>query len=103
MNETLNCPYCGQQKDKHPKEFDSCHICGYKSAMVKSDDGANLLVVDRRMPYLERKCQDLSVRLPDVSVMVDRRIAQDELSRPDRRQAFSLEVDVLDPGLTQSD
>ncbi|RJQ41810.1 MAG: hypothetical protein C4534_11385 [Gaiellales bacterium] len=53
--------------------------------MIKGADGADLLVVDRRMPYLERRCQDLADRLPHVSVIIDRRIAQDMLNMPDRR------------------
>lgn len=103
MKETLTCPYCGQEKDKHPAEFGNCHICGYKSAIVKSADGADLLIVDRRMPYLDRRCQDLSARMPDISVIIDRRIAQDDISSPDRRQQLSLEEEEVDRSLFQAD
>ncbi|MHB0866162.1 MAG: hypothetical protein ACYC29_00790 [Thermoleophilia bacterium] len=43
------------------------------------------MIVDRRMPFLNRRCQELSVRIPDVQIIVDRRIAQDSFNQPDRR------------------
>lgn len=45
----------------------------------------SLLIVDRRMPFLNRRCEELSVRIPDVQIIVDRRIAQDSFNQPDRR------------------
>ncbi|MHB0914139.1 MAG: hypothetical protein ACYC5A_03555 [Thermoleophilia bacterium] len=92
MVKVINCPYCGQEKNKEGSIFCECHICGYKSAVVKGADGGYLFVVDRRMPYLERRCQSLAERMPDMNVVIDRRIAQDELLGPNRRQSFSLEA-----------
>jgi hypothetical protein len=87
MDMSISCPYCGQAKKSSPEDYCGCHICGYKSAVVKADDGGELMIVDRRMPYLERRCNEISRRMPDVSVIVDRRIAQDQFSGPDRREA----------------
>lgn len=102
MVKVINCPYCGQEKNKIGSIFCECHICGYKSAVVKASDGGYLFVVDRRMPYLERRCQSLAVRMPDMAVVIDRRIAQDVLMGPDRRQTLTLEPGD-GSGLLQSD
>lgn len=102
MDKPLICPYCGQEKNKEPGIFCNCHICGYKSAIVKGADGADLLIVDRRMPYLERRCRDLSGRMPGVSVIVDRRIAQDELAGADRRVQLTIESETGGNNLLQA-
>lgn len=54
--------------------------------MVKAADGADLFIVDRRMPYLDKRCKDLQVRYPAVNVIVDRRVVQDELVGAERRR-----------------
>jgi hypothetical protein len=64
--------------------FERCDFCGLRSALVDTENG-KLLVVDRRMPYLKRRCQELSQELPDVTIVVDRRIAQDPFHEEDRR------------------
>lgn len=96
MGNVLKCPYCGQEKDKASHHYCDCHICGYKSAMLKAADGADLMIVDRRMPYLERRCQEIGVRYPDVNVIVDRRIVQDEMLGPNRRRPIPLETAAYD-------
>ena len=89
--ETLPCPYCGQQKLEEPADrFTGCRICGFKSALVPSDDGM-LLIVDRRMPYLQRRCRELTEKNPECMVIVDRRITQDPHDVPDRRLALKAE------------
>ena len=82
----FECPYCGQEKNhiSNADEFCSCRFCGFKSAIVHGDDG-KLLIVDRRMPYLQRRCRELSEKMPDVQVIVDRRIAQDKFENTNRR------------------
>lgn len=88
MDENFSCPYCGQpKKSDSAAEFMSCRFCGFKSAVVEADDG-KLLVVDRRMPFLKKKCQELAERHPDTTVIVDRRIAQDPIIEQDRRIAL---------------
>jgi len=84
--EVFECPYCGQEKNHEDaaKDFCSCRFCGFKSALVHADDG-KLLIVDRRMPYLQRRCQELSEISPDMTVIVDRRIAQDPHEETERR------------------
>ena len=89
--ETLACPYCGQQKQDEPEEFTSCRICGFKSALVSSKAG-ELLIVDRRMPYLKRRCRELEEAKPGVTVIVDRRINQDPYDEPDRRVFVAAET-----------
>jgi hypothetical protein len=84
--EAMKCPYCGQAKDgDDDSEFTSCRFCGFKSALVDSPKSGRLLIVDRRMPFLKRRCQDLAAEMSGVTVMVDRRVAQDERTRPERR------------------
>jgi hypothetical protein len=92
MENALKCPYCGQDKNKDPMHFCGCHICGYKSAMIKAADGADILVVDRRMPYLERRCQEIETNNPNLSVVIDRRIVQDDIAGQDRRRPLPLEA-----------
>jgi len=83
--DTLSCPYCGQHKyEDAADQFSHCRICGFKSALVPSDDGM-LLIVDRRMPYLQKRIQEIADLNPDVKVIVDRRIAQDPHELPNRR------------------
>lgn len=85
MKSSLTCPYCGQRKQEEPAEhFIGCRICGFKSALVPSDDGM-LLIVDRQMPYLKKRCEDISCKNPDLKVVIDRRINQDPLDNPNRR------------------
>ena len=89
--DSLSCPYCGQNKQDEPAEyFVGCRICGFKSAMVKSDDGV-LLIVDRQMPYLKRRCEEISCQNPGLKVVVDRRITQDPHDIANRRQLLESE------------
>lgn len=44
-----------------------------------------MLIVDREMPYLSQRCRELSVKLPDVEIVVDRRVVQDPLKNKERR------------------
>ncbi len=88
---SLECPYCGQHKDpEYLDQFTGCRICGFKSALVPSNDGM-LLIVDRQMPYLQRRCRELGEQNPDCRVIVDRRITQDPHEAADRRMARELE------------
>ena len=83
--EDFTCPYCGQHKSGGSKsEFSGCKFCGFKSAMIVSE-GGNLLIVDHQMPYLRRRCQELAMQMPDVKVIVDRRIDQDPYGNDERR------------------
>jgi len=83
--ESLECPYCGQHKqDGAIDQFTGCRICGFKSALVPSNDGM-LLIVDRQMPYLQRRCQEIAEMNPELKVIVDRRITQDPHDLPNRR------------------
>jgi hypothetical protein len=83
--DSLACPYCGQHKHEEPVDlFRGCRICGFKSALVPSNDGM-LLIVDRQMPYLQRRCQELTEMNPELRVIVDRRITQDPHEVPNRR------------------
>ncbi|MHB9053107.1 MAG: hypothetical protein ACYC5F_03830 [Thermoleophilia bacterium] len=59
--------------------------------MVSSNDG-NLLIVDRRMPYLKRRCHEIADMNPALTVIVDRRINQDPHEEPDRRIAAGAEM-----------
>jgi hypothetical protein len=89
--ESLACPYCGQHKQEEPvDQFIGCRICGFKSALVRSDDGM-LLIVDRQMPYLKRRCEEISCDNPELKVVVDRRITQDPLDNPNRRLMLDAE------------
>ncbi|MCL4474443.1 MAG: hypothetical protein M1455_11020 [Actinobacteria bacterium] len=89
--DSLACPYCGQQKHDEAVDFASCHICGLKSALVPSGDSM-LLIVDRRMPYLKRRCNEIAEMNPAFKVIVDRRINQDPHEEPDRRIAAPAEL-----------
>ncbi len=85
--ETFECPYCGQAKDAaEAAHFTSCRFCGFRSALVDSEKNGRLLIVDRKMPFLKQRCADLSRRMPGVTVIVDRRVAQDERDHADRRR-----------------
>jgi hypothetical protein len=53
--------------------------------LVNTDDNQRLLIVDRRMPYLKRRCADLSEQMSEVTIIVDRRVAQDPRDETDRR------------------
>ena len=88
---SVACPYCGQKKQNDAADFTSCHICGFKSALVPSNDGM-LLIVDRRMPYLKRRCREITEANPGLSVIVDRRINQDPYEEPDRRLFIKAET-----------
>ncbi|MDO8737145.1 MAG: hypothetical protein Q7K29_08730 [Thermoleophilia bacterium] len=44
-----------------------------------------LLIVDRQMPYLRRRCEEISCQNPELQVVVDRRITQDPHDVPNRR------------------
>ncbi|MBK5225889.1 MAG: hypothetical protein JJD96_04850 [Thermoleophilia bacterium] len=91
--DSLECPYCGQQKHDDPANcFIGCRFCGFKSALVPSNDGM-LLIVDRQMPYLQRRCDELTESNPEVKIVVDRRIVQDPQEVPDRR--LVLEADEI--------
>jgi hypothetical protein len=82
----LYCPYCGQEKNSEDHtEFCGCRFCGFRSALVDTDDNRRLLIVDRRMPFLKRRCEDLSEQLSEVTIIVDRRVAQDPRDDADRR------------------
>lgn len=88
---SLACPYCGQHKQEEPAEqFTGCRICGFKSALVPSDDGM-LLIVDRQMPYLKKRCEEISCKNPALKVVVDRRITQDPHDNPNRRLMMGVE------------
>ena len=82
----LRCPYCGHLKTVALlREFSPCKFCGFKSAFV--EDGAQkLLIVDREMPFLKRRCEELAARMHGVRIVVDRRIVQDELGLIERRR-----------------
>ena len=89
--QSLACPYCGQHKLEQPADsFSGCRICGFKSALVPSDDGM-LLIVDRKMPYLQRRCQELGDKNPECKIIVDRRITQDPHDVKDRRLSLDAE------------
>lgn len=82
------CPYCGQPKTGDSSgEFSGCKFCGFKSAMITGD--RKLLIVDREMPYLKRRCEELALQMPDVRVVVDRRIVQDPHGKSERRDSQS--------------
>lgn len=51
-------------------------------------DGDSLLIVDRRMPFLNRRCRELSARIPEAQIIVDRRIAQDAFNQQERRRSL---------------
>lgn len=89
----FDCPYCGQEKNHElsAAEFCSCRFCGFKSALVHTGEG-KLLIVDRRMPYLQRRCRELSISSPEVEVIVDRRIAQDPYNESERRIAAQANI-----------
>ncbi len=83
---TIDCPYCGQAKTGVDiSHFTGCRFCGFKSALVHDKRGKKILIIDREMPYLKRRLEELSERYPDTAVIVDRRVAQDPHDRPDRR------------------
>lgn len=85
MNSNFHCPYCQQPKDGHEHaEFTRCSFCGFHSALVDSISGL-LLIVDRRMPFLKKRVQELKEQMPHVTVIVDRRIAQDPFGKNERR------------------
>ncbi|GBE58360.1 hypothetical protein BMS3Abin01_01296 [bacterium BMS3Abin01] len=44
-----------------------------------------MLIVDRRMPFLQKRCDNLSSQMTDVTIIVDRRVAQDVRDQPERR------------------
>jgi len=50
-----------------------------------------LLIVDRQMPYLQRRCRELTEQNPDCRVIVDRRITQDPHQAAERRLVMELE------------
>ncbi len=82
----MKCPYCGQEKEGGGVcEFTRCRFCEFRSALVDSAKSGRLLIVDRRMPFLRKRCHDLSVQMTDVTVIVDRRVAQDVRDQPERR------------------
>lgn len=84
--DTLVCPYCGQEKlGSYASDFSHCRFCGFRSALVDSNNNGRLLIVDRRMPFLKRRCDDLAAQLNGVSIVVDRRVVQDSYDHPDRR------------------
>jgi hypothetical protein len=84
--ETLNCPYCDQEKNiDDAADFKRCRFCGFRSSMVDSEKNGRMLIVDRRMPYLQKRCQDLASRMTNMSIIVDRRVAQDPWEKTDRR------------------
>lgn len=83
---TLTCPYCGQEKlGVEASDFSHCRFCGFRSALVDTPDEGRLLIVDRRMPFLKRRCEDLASKLNGISVVVDRRVVQDAYKHDDRR------------------
>lgn len=85
MNMDFHCPYCKQPKNGHDRAlYIKCNFCGFDSALVDSITGI-LLIVDRRMPFLKRRCRELSEQMPGVTVVVDRRIAQDPFGKTERR------------------
>ena len=85
--EQLSCPYCGHPKAAaEPRDFMPCRFCGFRSAFVDDGDGQRLLIVDREMPYLRRRLEELSAKLPGVRIIVDRRVVQDELGVIERRR-----------------
>jgi len=97
MESEFQCPYCKQPKNGPDRsEFTRCTFCGFHSALVNSIRGM-LLIVDRRMPFLKKRCQELSEQMPHVTIIVDRRIAQDPFGKIERRLAFS-ESPVPEPG-----
>ncbi len=82
----LHCPYCGHPKiTTSLREFSPCKFCGFKSAFVESD-AQKLLIVDREMSFLRRRCDELAAKMPGVRIVVDRRIVQDELGWIERRR-----------------
>ncbi len=82
----LRCPYCGHQKIVTLlREFSACKFCGFRSAFVESG-AQKLLIVDREMPFLRRRCDELAARMPGVRIVMDKRIVQDELGRIERRR-----------------
>lgn len=83
---TLCCPYCGQEKSlEDATDFCGCRFCGFRSALVETDREGWLLIVDRRMPYLKRRCEEISEQMSEVTIIVDRRVAQDPRDEADRR------------------
>ena len=85
--EQLRCPYCGHPKAAAaPRDFAPCRFCGFKSALIDDGGPQRLLIVDREMPYLRRRLEELSEKLPGVMIIVDRRVVQDELGVIERRR-----------------
>ncbi len=73
------CPYCGHPKQEKPEgAYYGCRYCGYKSALVDID-GQKMLIVDHKIPFLNRRCHELSEQMPEVKVVVDRRVVQDQI------------------------
>ncbi len=42
--------------------------------------------MDRDMPYLQKRCEELSEQMPETEIIVDRRVSQDPQDLQDRRQ-----------------
>lgn len=82
----FHCPYCGQAKvESSPDRFSGCRFCGFKSALIDKED-SKILIVDRDMPYLQKRCEELSEQMPETEIIVDRRVSQDPQDLQDRRQ-----------------
>lgn len=61
-----------------------------------------MLIVDRKMPFLQRRCEDLASQMADVTVTVDRRVVQDRYDHLDRRiNGYDEESGPLRPRQTQ--
>lgn len=83
---SMTCPYCNEAIERlAPDRFLACPRCGFKSARVNNETDS-CLIIDRNLPDLVSRCQELQRSALASAILIDRRIGQTPIAGAERRR-----------------
>ncbi|MHB9053549.1 MAG: hypothetical protein ACYC5F_06130 [Thermoleophilia bacterium] len=82
----MTCPYCHEATERPaPDRFLACPRCGFKSARIGSEPDS-CLIIDRNLPDLVSKYQELQRADLSSAILIDRRVGQTPIAGAERRR-----------------
>ena len=83
---SMTCPYCHEATERPaPDRFLACPRCGIKSARIGSEPDS-CLIIDRDLPDLVSKYQELQRADLSSAILIDRRVGQAPIAGAERRR-----------------
>ncbi|MCL4472586.1 MAG: hypothetical protein M1539_03515 [Actinobacteria bacterium] len=82
----MTCPYCNETIERPaPDRFLACPQCGFKSARVSTETDS-CLIIDRDLPDLVSRYQELQRSALAPAILIDRRVGQTPIAGAERRR-----------------